>query len=152
MPIAHAMWIHGHSIRVEYPTRLDDDTRRGGGFIRLVGLADTNNWFHVAIPTPVIVEDGRLRIDSVMLRFRTAGATVTDVHIYDGEHKIEIEPPHEGLSLNPIDWAFERFDVLPTKPEVKWGIGISFKVVFDSGANRRIEASSAGGDFLPPPS
>lgn len=144
MPLAHAMWIHGHSIRVEYPDRMDA-TMRKGYYIRLDGRANTTNWFHVAIPTPVIVEGNRLQIDSVMLRFRVAGATVTAVHVYDGENKIA---SHDGLSLNPNDWAFERFDV-PDKPEVFWGLGMSFKVNFSSGSSRRIEVSSAGGDFLP---
>jgi hypothetical protein len=144
MPIAHAMWIHGHSIRIEYPNLMDDDTRRAGGFMRLVGLAGKHNWFHVAIPTPVYVEDHRLTIDSLMLRFRTSGATLTKVHIYDGEDSIM---SHNELSLNPNDWTFERFDVF-SKPKVKWGVGLSFKVDFGSGTNRKIEVSAAGGDFL----
>lgn len=143
MPICHAMWIHGHSICIENPNRMDDDTRRAGGFIRLIGLPNNHNWFHAAIPTPVIVEDHRLKIDSLMLRFRTSGATLTRVHIYDGQNQIML---HNGLSLNPNDWAFERFDVA-SKPEVRWGIGISFRVDFGSGANRKIEVSAAGGDF-----
>ena len=29
MPLAHAMWIHGHSIRVEYPDRIENTIRKG---------------------------------------------------------------------------------------------------------------------------
>ena len=144
MPIAHAMWIHGHSIRVEYPDRMDSTVRRGY-YARLDGKAGTRNWFHLAIPTPVIVEDNRLRIDSVMLRFRTSGATVTAVHVYDGESKIA---SHDGLSLHPDGWAFERF-VVPAGPEIRWGLGISCKCEFGAGLSRRLEISSAGGDFQP---
>ena len=143
MPIYHAMWIHGHSIRIENPNRMDSATKRVGDFIRLVGLANNHNWFHVAIPTPVMVEDSRLKIDRLMLRFRTSGATLTQVHIYDGDNPI-IE--HNGLSLNPNNWAFERFEV-PGNPLVRWGIGMSFRVDFGSGRNRKIEVSSAGCDF-----
>lgn len=144
MPIAHAMWIHGHSIRVEYPDRMDN-THRMGYYVRLDGQANTSNWFHLAIPTAVIVEGNRLRIDSVLLRFRSSGATVTNVHVYDGENKIA---SHDGLSLNPGDFASDRFDV-PGEPEIRWGLGISFRGEFGSGSRRRIEVSSAGGDFLP---
>jgi hypothetical protein len=144
MPIAHAMWIHGHSIRVEYPDRMDDDTRRVGGYFRLVGCANTSNWFHVAIPTAVIVEGNRLRVDSVMLRFRASGASLTTVNVYDGQNIIA---SHDGLSLSPEDWAFERFDV-PDEPKIRWGLGISFKVKFDAGTSRKIEVSSAGADFM----
>ena len=144
MPIAHAMWIHGHSIRVEYPDRLDSAVRKGY-YARLDGKAGTTNWLHLAIPTPVIVEENRLRIDSVMLRFRTSGATVTAVHVYDGENRIA---SHNGLSLHPDGWAFERFEVAGG-PEIRWGLGISFKCEFGAGPSRRLEVCSAGGDFLP---
>ncbi len=143
MPIAHAMWIHGHSIRVEYPDRMASATPRGF-YVRFEGKANTNNWFHAAIPTPVIVEGNRLRISSVMLRFRTSGATVTNVHVYDGDNKIA---SHDGLSLGAGDWSFEQFEV-PGEPEVRWGLGISFKGQFGLGSNTRIEVSSAGGDFV----
>jgi hypothetical protein len=122
-----------------------DDAIRKGSRIQLDGKANSSNWFHMAIPTPVIVEDNNLRIDSVMLRFRTSGAAVTKVNVYDGENEIA---SHHGLSLNPEDWAFERFDV-PGHPGFRWGIGISFKGEFGSRGTRRIEVSSGGGDFLP---
>jgi hypothetical protein len=144
MPLAHAMWIHGHSIRVEVLDRMDDTIRKGS-YVRLEGKANTRNWFHLAIPTAVIVEGNRLRIDSVMLRFRTSGATVTAVHVYDGANKIA---SHDGLNLHPGGWAFERFEV-PGQPDIRWGLGISFKGEFGSQSTRRIDVSSAGGDFLP---
>jgi hypothetical protein len=138
------MWIHGHSLRVEDPERMDSVVRKGY-YIRLDGQANSSNWFHLAVPTAVIVDDNRLRVDSAMLRFRTSGATVTRVHVYDGEHRIAA---HDGLALDPGDWAFERFDVSGA-PEILWGLGISFKGEFGPDARRRIEVSSAGGDFLP---
>lgn len=144
MPLAHAMWVHGHSMQIEYLDRIDS-VQRAGGYIRVEGKSNSSNWFHLAIPTAVIVDGNRLRIGSVMLRFRTSGATVTKVHVYDGGNKIASQ---DGLSLNPSDWAFERFDV-PSEPEILWGLGISFKGEFGSGSRRRIEVSSAGGDFLP---
>lgn len=144
MPLAHAMWIHGHSIRVEYPDRMANISRKGY-YVRLEGQANSSNWFHLAIPTAVIVENNRLRIDSVMLRFRTSGASVTAVHLYDGETKIA---SHDGLNLNPDDWIAERFAVAD-KPAIRWGLGISFRGEFGAGAPRRIEVSAAGGDFLP---
>lgn len=145
MPIAHAMWIHGHGIRIEYPDRMEEETRRLGGFIRLAGRAGTGNWFHAAIPSPVIVEGNRLCIGSVMLRFRTNGAVVTSVHVYDGGSRIA---SHDGLNLFPNAWAVERFEV-PGEPEIRWGLGISFKGEFGSGTTRRIEVSSVGADFMP---
>ena len=145
MPIAHAMWIHGHSLRIEYPDRMDGDTRQGGAYYKLIGNRNSENWFHVAVPTALIVEGRRLRLDSVMLRFRTDKARVTKVHVYDGETRIA---SHEGLTLEPEDWLFARFDIPDPKPEIFWGVGISFKGEFGAIAPRKIEVSAAGADFL----
>jgi hypothetical protein len=121
-------------------------TRRHGSAITLIGQANTSNWCHLAIPTPVIVDDKKLLLDSVMLRFRTSGASITRVHIYDGEKRLE--PPHDGLSKSSADYCFERFTVSGT-PHPRWGVGISFKVEFQGvRTDRRIEVSSAGGDFI----
>ncbi|MDR4484418.1 MAG: DUF6623 family protein [Nitrospirales bacterium] len=145
--LAQAMWSHGHSMQIEYPDRIQA-VWRTGFYIRVEGNSNTSNWFHFAIPTPVIVNDNRLSLGSVMIRFRSASdkAFVHAVHIYDGETKVAF---HDGLRLAPqggFDWP--RFDV-PTHPKVKWGLGISLGVTFE-GTNEtenRMEFSSAGCDF-----
>jgi len=147
MALAHAMWVHGHSMQIEYPERLST-VWRAGFYIRVEGNPGQDNWFHFAIPTPVIVDDNRLRVGSVMIRFRcgSSDAYVRAVHIYDGETKIA---SHDSLHLSPTSWAWPRFDV-PTHPDIRWGLGISIGVAFGATAlSRRIEFSSAGCDFLP---
>lgn len=147
MPIAHAMFIHGHSIRIEHEKIMEPETRRIGGCFVLVGKPDESNWFHAAIPTTAIVEGRHLRIDSVMLRFQTFGATVKTVHVYDGEKRIDNDK-HNDLSLSYDDWNEKKFPI-EGKPKVQRGIGISFKVKFGPpGSQRRINVSSAGADFL----
>ncbi len=154
MPIAHAMFIHGHSIRVEYPDLMDDTVRKGY-YARLKGCEGAENWFHLAIPTPLSVTGSnlgiepiggsKLRIDSVILRFRTSGATVTAIHVYDGEKKIVSK---NGLSLAYSDWTNERIEVPYDKRIFQWGLGLSFMGKFGSENPRRIDVSSAGVDFL----
>jgi hypothetical protein len=143
MPLAHAMWIHGNAVRVEYPDRMDATTRKGASIL-LEGRANSTNWFHLALPTPVFADERRLHIDSVMLRFKASGASVTAVHVYDGHEKIAA---HDALNLAPNTFGLERFDVA-NHPEVRWGLGISFKGSFGTGGTRRIEVRSAGGDFV----
>lgn len=142
-----AMWSHGHSMVVEYPDRIASEWR-AGFFIRVTGRPGTSNWFHFAIPTPVIVDNDRLRIDSAMLRFRTGSALadVTNVHIFDGERQIAA---YDGLNLSPPNWDFLRFNV-PGRPEVFWGIGVTVGVRFDGSteAQNQMEFASAGVDFL----
>ena len=148
MAIANAMWAHGHSMVIEYPDRIKSE-RRAGFFYRVIGKTGTTNWFHFAIPTTVIVNDNRLAIDSVLVRFRSnsTSADITNIHVYDGENKIA---SHDGLDLSPAAWTMNRFAV-PGKPEIKWGVGISIGVRFNgtTDSQNTMEFSSAGVDFLP---
>ena len=106
--ITHASWIHGHSMQIEYPDRLVSQ-RRIGYWIDVEGKSGSTNWFHFAIPTPVIVNDVRLKVDSVMLRFSTGSvdAFVDNVHVYDGETLIAAHN-NLGLSLDHTCPAFRR--------------------------------------------
>jgi hypothetical protein len=144
---AQATWIHGHSMQIEFLDRVSS-VWRAGYFIRVGGRQNTENWFHFAIPTPVIVSDRRLRAGAVLLRFRTNSdsAFVHAVHIYDGENKLA---GHDNLRLSPRTWNLQRFDI-PNDPEIRWGIGISIGVRFQgaSSTDNVTEFSSAGSEFL----
>ena len=143
--IAHAMWIHGHSMQIEYPDRVASQWRAGFSFT-VEGKPNSTNWFHFAIPTPVIVNDVRLRADSVMLRFKTSSvdAWVRDVHACDGERMIAA---HDGVNLSK-DHLFERF-MIPDRPEVLWGIGISIGVSCGvEMMDHHMEFIAAGCDFM----
>ena len=144
--VAQAPWIHGTSIQVEYPERLES-IRRAGFYSYITGKANTSNWFHFAIPTPVIVDKKRLRIVCAILRFRTLSnnAIVKHVHIYDGYTKIA---SHNNVNLTGGQW-FKKFGVAH-KPHVYWGLGISLGIKFKSGSasQRRIDLVSAGVDLI----
>lgn len=146
--IAQAMWTHGHSIRVEFPDRVLGEWH-AGFYTRIVGKQGTSNWFHFAVPTPVIMFNNRLNIDAAMIRFRSSSgyAIVTNIHVFDGENRIAA---HDGLSLAPGNWEMYRFNV-PGKPEIHWGIGISIGASFNSMDENLngLEFSAAGVDFLP---
>lgn len=149
--LAHAMWTHGNSIEVEFPDRMQS-VQPVGYSVRLKGKPFTNNWFHFAIPTPVIVNTERLVVGSVLLRLRVGpGAFVSAVHIYDGEQRIAV---HNNLKLAPAgQFALYRFDV-PMHPAIKWGLGISVGIQFVDDANLPpdtrllVEICSAGCDFM----
>ncbi|MHC4621478.1 MAG: DUF6623 family protein [Planctomycetota bacterium] len=143
--IAHAMWVHGSSIQIEHPDRIES-VWRAGFYTRIVGKPNTTNWLHFAIPTPVIVEGDRKQVGTVILRFRTGStsAVVRDVHIYDGEAKIA---SHNDVNLSGNHW-FERFGVAHG-PGVRWGLGISLGVTFGTGRARNMDFVAAGCDFRP---
>jgi hypothetical protein len=142
-----AMWAHGHTLQIEFADRIQS-ARRFGSSMSIEGRQNTENWFHFAIPTPAIMNDRRLRTGSVLLRFRTSSdnAYVHAVHIYDGESRIAA---HDNLRVSPRAWSLQRFDV-PNDPEIRWGLGISIGVRFQSvtPADNRVEFSSAGCDFI----
>ena len=144
--IASAPWIHGTSIQVEYPDRLERITR-AGFYTYLYGKPNTTNWFHFAIPSPVIQDKKRLKVVCAILRFRTFSnkAVVNHVHIYDGYTKIA---SHNNVDLSGNNW-FKKFGVAH-KPHLYWGLGISIGVSFKSGPlnQRRMDFVSAGADLI----
>lgn len=145
--IAEASWLHGTAVTVELPTNMES-VRRFGFFTRLIGKPNTQNWFHLALPTPVIVNNDRKVLGPCMLRFQTGGtnAVVRDVHIYDGEVRVAA---HDGVNLSGSQ-PFRRFGIAHA-PEVLWGAGISIGVTYGGGtsAQRTIDLISAGCDFQP---
>jgi hypothetical protein len=114
----------------------------------VVGVANTTNWYHFAIPTAVIVSDRRLVYARAMLRFLTGGtsAVVRDVHLYDGSARLVA---HQAVNLSGSQ-PFAVFGV-PHKPPVFWGASISVGVQTGAGtaAQRRMDFISAGIDFMP---
>jgi hypothetical protein len=142
--IPYASWIHGHSMQIEYPDRIAYQ-RRAGFSINVEGKPGTNNWFHFAIPTPVIIDDVRLRADAVLLRFKTGSvdAFVRDVHVYDGERLIAA---HNDVNLSKENWFVKL--VVPDRPHVLWGLGISLGVGFGvEMMDHHMDFIAAGCDF-----
>lgn len=144
--IAHAPWVHGTDINIEYPERLES-IRRAGFYTYLYGNANSSNWFHFAVPTPVIVDGSRLKIVRAMIRCRThsASAIIKHVHIYDGYSRIAA---HNDVNLTGDNW-FAKYGVAH-KPYVYWGLGISIGVEFQGGSSndRRMDFVSAGIDLI----
>jgi hypothetical protein len=146
--ISYSSWVQGYIMQVENPDGLDRDLRLGWcAFV--IGKPGTQNWFHFAIPTPVIVEDVRLRADSVMLRFATgsADAWVRDVHVYDGWTRIAT---FSDVNLSG-EQDFVRLTV-PDTPQMSFGLGISVGVSFGVEAlDHGMQFFGVGCDFVTRP-
>lgn len=146
MALEKAMWVHGHSLAVEFPDRIKSEWR-AGFFIRLIGKPGTTNWLHFGIPTPVIVNDNRLTMDSALVRFMSGrGAAITNVHVFDGERRVSA---HDNLALSPVNWEMHRFKA--SGAEVFWGVGVTLGVRFNGATDElnKIDISAAGVDFTP---
>ena len=112
-----------------------------------------SSWFHIALPTPVIVGDVRSQLQKVFLLFDGQGGQIHEVHVYDGSSKVQ---EFKGLNLSgehrlSLDGA-NTFN-LATPHTVIWGIGITFSFTADIGFDSSIPPSrlilgAAGGDFM----
>ena len=144
MAIAHAAWTHGHSVSAHRGIPV----QREGPHAR-VALFPGDNWLHFAIPTPVIVNDRRLRAESVLLNFSTGdGTVIKDVHVYDGDNLIsrfDNVNSRSGLGV----WQMDRWRIA-SPPEVFLAIGISVNaVVSGDGAEQPfVVLGAAGCDFI----
>ena len=79
------MWVHGHSIQPENPAL----TVGRIGWAGQIRTLDSAGWYHIAIPTTVIVTDIRQRIDSAMVQFGTGTqGFLRNFHVYDGQNRI----------------------------------------------------------------
>lgn len=142
--LENATWIHGNAALIEHPNRIEYQ-RKYGFFNRAIGKADTTNWIHFALPTPVIEDGRRLVMDRFMLRAVTgSSAVLRDVHIRDGERVVSLQNEvNRSGSL-----GFERFGVA-SMPPVRWGISVSLGFDFAAGTagQRRVDLISAGFDY-----
>ena len=144
MTLKHAAWIHGTAIEFENQSWSTLALRQG--FFTTVRPSNeaTSAWVHFAIPTPVIVNDVRLKAQSALVRFATGPqASIGAVHVYDGEKKIY---EHNGTNYKgPLQLIRE---VIPSQPLVDWGTGISILVNFNGGGpDAWVQFVSAGIDF-----
>jgi hypothetical protein len=141
MAISQAMWTHGYNVQPQ-DQALSVDRIDGAGQIRQAGA---QGWLHLAVPTPVIVTDIRLRVDSAMIQFSTGSqGFVRSVHVWDGATRIA---NYDNLNLSGAD-RLDRFPV-DGRPEVRFGIGISVFVTLGTDlANAWININSGGSDFV----
>jgi hypothetical protein len=139
--INHAMWTHGTSLQIETPNNFVSATPYGF-YKALIGRSNTSSWVHFQIPTPLIVNDVRLKASSVLLNFKTSSssAQVKAVHVYDGDTRIAT---FGNLNLYG-NVGMVRF-TLSNAPLIYEGLNISVLTSFD--AQSEIDFISAGCDF-----
>jgi hypothetical protein len=164
----HQSWAHGNAFAPpEFPSqglyevdniRWTDVTglRRGwGSFWR--GQAGQSNWFHVAIPTPTIIEGARVRLQRIFVLFtagdttvnsaNSSGANITDIHVWDGPNRIKTFGPFNlfGEHRGPIGGG--NTFTLQAVPQISFGVGISIRASFSNVGNQLVGFAGAGADF-----
>jgi hypothetical protein len=160
-------WVHGYAAVAEWmgseslqlavditnanaldPVPFNSDVngwrRAWGAFFRL--QPNHENWFHIAIPTPVLVEDRRAGLDRVKVLFRIDNGSLQRVLVFDGPNQI-----HDRRNLNS---SGDHSRVLVDDENVfhvdhdaiNFGVGLSLNFMSQQGAGLYI--ASAGGVFF----
>jgi hypothetical protein len=120
----HASWTHGNAVRVETPENFKSIRPMGSG-TDLEFVPDRWSWMHIPIPTPVIVKDVRVKVQTLFFLFTSDSAFLREAHIYDGPARIHTINTHGswGNHGNGIDE--QNTFKLPTPHPVSWGMSIS---------------------------
>ncbi len=148
-----ASWVHGNALTVESPENLTQIGHYGWGSELLI-KPGRGCWFHIPLPTPVIVSDVRVRLQRVFVLFKSdpGGGEIRNLHVYDGSSRpqefndLHLSGDHR-LGLDCANW-FEL-----TKPHpVEWGIGITVfsqaTIGFEPLPPARLIVASAGADYV----
>jgi hypothetical protein len=164
----HQSWVHGTAFAPpELPSvgvdevdnnRWTDLTglRQGWG-TTWQGVANQSAWFHVAIPTPAIIEGARVQLNQVYVLWSAgdataagwsdAGALITDVHVWDGPNRIKTFGTFRVFGNHATQRDSDNTFVLPARPQISFGVGISVRAEFKNVGNQLVWFSAAGADF-----
>ncbi|HEV7785077.1 MAG TPA: DUF6623 family protein [Thermoanaerobaculia bacterium] len=145
-------WVHGNAVTVESPENLAREGHYGWGADMLIHPGKSS-WFHIPLPSPVIVNDARTSLHRVFLMFKSERGSIHSVHVYDGSSK-----PQELNNLllqgeHRLALDAENTFMLEKPHTVVWGIGISFYFVAEIGFDNsippaRLIVAAAGGEFV----
>jgi len=125
--------IHGTESQVELGAGLDPDQidvqKHGWGtvvtFLNVRPIRDDVErlvWIHLAIPTPLRLEDIALKLETV--RPETAPELPDAMHVWDGGRRIKA-----WETVNELIAALDR-GAWPVNSELEWGLGLSLKWAF----------------------
>ena len=129
-------------------------SKKRTGFGATFNTHHAAEWFHFAIPTPVIFGGKTSNLEKVFVLFKTQlGAKIIALHIYDGSKKI--------LEFNQLNLTGDHGNALDAANawklnpvHINYGLGLSVNVDFGKELTPagvpEITFTSAGADFTIP--
>ena len=145
----HEFWIHGVNVLIEYPDRIVGMTgderaepRRSGWGTLVHQKENTTNWFHFAIPTPVIIKNQEIILRFVRLRAEiNENARIDKVHFRHDNRIIFSEKVN--ITNCSVD---ETFQIAGTT--IRRGLALCLHISFLPGdARGMVIFKGAGGIF-----
>jgi hypothetical protein len=164
----HQQWVHGTAFAPpELPSVGVDEVNnirwtdltglRQGGGTTWQGVPGQSAWFHVAIPTPAIIEEARSRLNRVYVLWQagdvnasgwsSAGALITDVHVWDGPIRLQTFGTFREFGAHAGQIDGDNTFTISASPQIRFGVGISVRAEFSNVGNQIVYFSAAGADF-----
>ena len=144
-----SFWIHGTSVQQEREGYFISKKREGNG---AVFRTHGEEWFHFAIPTPVIVANKRSSLMKVAVFYRTtATATISQIEIYDTDRVVFSNDDLRGYNGDHSQQIDDKNSwQMPERIELKTSVGVSLKVNFGPSTKNEVPSVTflaAGADF-----
>jgi hypothetical protein len=141
MSIKENSWFHGVGVELQ---SLDWTANRYGFYTTVTPTEkDLFNWVHFPIPTPVILEDEKVKASIGHARFATGlDAKIVNFHVYDGETPlIKLDTDYSG--------ATQTVDVKIGDIPISYGVEVSLGVQFKgTGSENYVNLIGAGVTFI----
>lgn len=161
-----ASWVHGNAVVAESPPAEDGgllNFNHYGWGTQITMRPGFARWFHIAIPSPVILDGARMKLIRVFLGFRQIAGfrnagTIQDVHLWDAGQRIAMLSNRDFVNAPAarID-GYRTYELREPRP---WGfgVGVSFRLsalpyleghFIENRDAPVIVIGSAGADFEP---
>ncbi|MGI5271832.1 DUF6623 family protein [Nonomuraea sp. CA-218870] len=116
-----AMWTHGNAVIPETPDLLLQCTRFGFG-TQVKLKRGTQQWFHVPMPTPVILAGVRPRLKRIFILGNSdVSSCIRRVHIFDNTNRIE----DRGVLICGNKLSITPDNTITMNHGVSFGLGIT---------------------------
>jgi len=136
MAVITASWAHGNAVVVEAPDDIGVDifsfVHYGWG-TQICVRPGNSRWFHIPIPTPVLLGGKRVKLIRVFLQWEQKSGYahcghIEDAHLWDGQTRVATKSANDfkqdSYAMLP---GHDTYELLAPK-ECYFGLGLSFKL------------------------
>jgi hypothetical protein len=168
-----ASWVHGNAVVMEQaPGGIGGSVLSFDHFgwgTQITMRPNSTSWFHIAIPTPVILDAKRMKLLRVFLqvrqiggfprsgKFPRAGGGTEDLHLYDAQNLVAKLSAKVDFNPTP-DVMIEGNETFELRAPREWvfGVGLSFQLSAEGNVGGHfvddneapvLVVGSAGADF-----
>jgi len=146
----YEFWTHGVNVHIEYPDRIVGMTgdrrgepRRSGWGTLVHQKENTTNWFHFAIPTPVIINNQEVTLSFIRFRAEINESARIDMIHFRHDNRI-IFSQEVNITNRSVDETFQSPGTM-----IRKGLALCIQISFLPGDDRgMVIFKGAGGSFL----